>query len=287
MTERARVPRRLRSSAGFTIIELLIYIVLSLLVMGSVYNILISQTRQHSLHRETMDVRETLRGAGALLTSELRHLSSQGGDFYVISPQSVSFRSMLGSGTICTKDPTSTSFGLWRSSDSDAIGASAGDSVLIYKTSDGTWTSSRITQSWNNPSLAGVPWCDWSGGASIPTDAAIAVPAADTAGVGIGTPIRVFTSVDYGIFQQASRWWLGRKLGGAASYELVTGPLRSPSDSGLAFHFYDSTSAETAVMADVVRVEIVLRAESARQAPSSVGVGERLDSLRLLAYLRN
>ena len=68
--------------------------------------------------------------------------------------------------------------------------------------------------------------------------------------------MRAFRRVEYAAYQLGGRWWLGRKVGAAGSYDLVTGPLRSPSDSGLVFHYYDSTGTETSVDSLVHRVEL-------------------------------
>lgn len=269
-------------SRGFTIIELIVYIVLAMLVMGIVYSVLVSQMREHALHKETMDARETLRGASALLASELRLASASGGDLYSIGAQSVVFRSVRGSGMICDTVAALPRYEVWEPS--GLFGATADDSALVYSQSNASWNSVRVTQQ----STTGLSACAWGAGFTpgLWVGLGVVVPS-DTAGVGIGSGIRPFQRTEYGLFQQNSRWWLGRKLGSAVSFELVTGPLRSPTDSGLAFHYYDSTNAETAIAANVKRIEVVLRSESFGMARSSTGLGTRRDSLRITVFLRN
>ena len=46
--------------AGFTLAELLVYLLLSGLVMASVYQLLMGQSRAYGRQREQMDVHETL-----------------------------------------------------------------------------------------------------------------------------------------------------------------------------------------------------------------------------------
>ncbi len=277
--------RELRSnSAGFTLVEFMIYMVMAIVVVGAVFGVLISQWRQFGIHRETIDARETLRGAGALLTSELRGASASGGDLYTIAPQSMTVRSLQGVAVICGMHATLPRFGLWDLSGS--FEAAADDSVLVYK-SGTTWSNLKTNAVWNGPT-AGVPTCAWAGGQVPGSVVQVEVTApSDTAGVGVGSGIKAFQRAEYGMFAQNGRWWLGRKLGSAASYEIVTGPLRAPADSGLVFHYYNAAGAETAVPADVVRVEIELRSESSGQAGFGGNVGFRRDSLTVTAFLRN
>ena len=281
-----RVPDRRSDARGFTMVELLIATIMGLMVMAATFSVFISQTRQQGLHRETMDARETLRGAAALLSSELRPLSASLGDLYAIAPQSVTLRSIQGAGTICAVHAAQPWYGVWQPSGTFA--ATADDSAFVYSVSNATWNIVKVAQVWINPATPGVPFCAW--GVAFASDIAVwvtVVAPGDTAGVGVGSGIRPFRRIEYGMFQQNGRWWLGRKVGAAASYELVTGPLRSSADSGLVFHYYDAAGAETADRSLVQRVEIVLRSESFGMARSSSGLGVRLDSVTVVTLLRN
>ncbi len=332
MTIMLRGRNRRSSAHGFTLVELLVYIVLALLVVGAVFRVFVSQSRQHGLHVETMDARQTLRGAAALLTTEMRGLSASRGDLYAIAPQSISLRSVQALGVICdaANEPR---YGLWHAS--GTFEATADDSALVNSASTGTWSRVKVAAVWE-PSGGGVSTCAWPGAA--PTDAVVetggadltaewtaycntlppgpkafclgaadwpsycaglagppkaacdaALAAAQAVGVTfeVGSPFRAFRRVEYGMLQQDGRWWLGRKVGAAASYELVTGPLRAPADSGLALHYYDAAGVETADPTQVTRVEVVLRSESFGKARSTQGVTTRLDSVTVVSFLRN
>ena len=87
-------------------------------------------------------------------------------------------------------------------------------------------------------------------------------------GLGIA-PFRAFRRVEYGIYWEDGRWWLGRKVGAAVTYEMVTGPLLSPISGGLVFSYSDSSGAATADPTLVAMVSFVIRAESYRRAPGS------------------
>jgi hypothetical protein len=257
-------------------------LVLSLVVIGAVYTVLLSQVRHFKLAQETVDARVTLRAAGNLLTSELRQLSAARGDLYAIAPQSMTLRSVQGVGVIC--DTLGTRYGVWQPSGS--FQATVDDSTLIYSLADKTWKNVKVATVWSSGAGGGIPTCaSWTGGMS--PDVVVEVVPGDTAGLGIGSGIRTFRRMQYGIFQQNSRWWLGRRPASAGSYEIVAGPLRSQADSGLAFHYYDASGAETAVGSQVVRVEVVLRAESFERARTGAGLMVRQDSISDMAFLRN
>ena len=67
------------------------------------------------------------------------------------------------------------------------------------------------------------------------------------------------------------RYWLVQRVSGASTPELLAGPLLSPADSGLVFHYYDVTGAETATPSEVASIDILLKAESREDMSNYVG----------------
>ncbi len=268
---------------GFTIIELMVSMIISLMLLAAAFSVLVTQVRTFEVQRGTMDARETLRGAAILLTSELRHASSSRGDLYAIAPQTVTLRSLLGSGVIC--DTLGVRYGVWQPQ--GAFQATAADSALIYSLTNGTWNSVKVSQVWTDPVAGGIPTCAWAGG--VAPGLVVQVVPGDTAGFRTGSGVRTFQSIQYGLYQDATdgRWWLGRKLASAGSYDKLTGPLSAPADSGLVLHYYDIAGLETTDPTLVVRVELVLRAESQAQVRMGSGTTVRKDSVAVSAFLRN
>lgn len=103
----------------------------------------------------------------------------------------------------------------------------------------------------------------------------------------VGTPFRVFRRVEYGLYLDAGdgRWWLGRKVGAAAFYEKLTGPLLAPASGGLVFTYRDTAGNVTADPTQVATIEFVLRAESYR--PSGNTFAFQQDSVAMRVALRN
>ncbi len=107
--------------------------------------------------------------------------------------------------------------------------------------------------------------------------------------VGVGAPMRAFRQVQYGLYLDTdSRWWLGRKVGGASEWEKLTGPLAAPSDSGLAFVYYKLNGDTTSVATKVRMVDVILRGESFGKAPRAGDIGPQVqeDSLTIRVTLR-
>ena len=356
------------STAGFTVVELLVYLIIAVIVVGGAFQLLIGQNRLYIKQRELEDVRSSLRAAANILAFELRQASAFG-DPYFISTDSFAIRSLQGSGIVCSKHSSAPRVGLWGTA--GEFYATSEDSVLVYAAaswgiSDDSWVPGEVSQLWGSPSAGGVPSCDWGGGAqpdlvlelagsatppdqasgdltitalgpvypgatvefavshpllscedfygdieldieagsweyegsmsgctftiTIPGNAdeleieieAEDLPYIDEAEadyrwdfngggsaqdsilnpVHVGAPLRAFRRVQYGIFEEDGRWWLGRKVGSATQYEKVMGPLESPTDDGLVLTFYDAAGVPTTDPTRVETIDISLRGMS-------------------------
>ncbi len=285
-----KVRKAVRSAgeAGFTIAQMLVTLAVSVVVIAAIYQLVIGQNRLYSKQQELTDVRGTLRTAAEVLAVEIRMASASEGDIFAIATDSIVLRSVQGSGIVCAVDTTGSQYGL--TAISGEFFASADDSVMIYATGssgpdDDTWVMTTVTQVF----AAGggdVPTCSWG----APTEAVVAVDTLNgtaLSGVSIGAPLLAFRHIAYSSFQKNNRWWLNRRVSPTATSKKLTGPLRPPSDSGLAFYYYDSAGAPAATAADVRQVEILLRGESlkdVRQVGSAPAA--QTDTLRTRVFLR-
>jgi hypothetical protein len=275
-------------------VEALVVMLLGVIVLTGIYELLMSQTRLYAIQKEVMDARESLRAAGALLSWELTGASATRGDLYAIGATAITVRSLQGIGVICATAPGGR-FGLQQVSGS--FYATADDSVLAYSVADDAWAVLGVSGVWSGatawdpaPGGGGTPVCFWGDSTATVPRPQVALElqgdSASLAGLPVGSPIRSFRRTEYGLLQQAGRWWLGRRLGAAGSYEILTGPMRAPADSGLVFTYYDAMGAVTAVPAQVAEVVIVLRAESFGRARAA-GYQAVRDSLTFRIALRN
>ena len=85
-------PRR-----GLTLIELMISIVMLGLMGGLIIGFLLKQERFYAGASEILLTRTQVRQAAVMMPSDLRGISSAGGDIYAMTDTSIEFRSTFGS----------------------------------------------------------------------------------------------------------------------------------------------------------------------------------------------
>jgi prepilin-type N-terminal cleavage/methylation domain-containing protein len=268
---------------GFTLIELLVSLVLGLIVLTGVVQMMIVQGRGYRKQREVIDVRETVREAAALLAWDLRQSVAGGSPLATMGAGTVALRSPRGLGTICAKHATLARYGLWKTGGN--ILAGADDSALVYQLGRDKWTPLKINAV-GTPAAMGVTACAWPD--ARPPDVVVEFAVGtktDTSYIKVGAPFRGFRRVEYSEYQANSRWWLGRKIGAAASYEQLTGPLVSPGN-GLTFAYYDTLGAPTANPSAVGTIAFTLRTESFRNTYVGTNYTYQRDSLTTKVAVR-
>ena len=285
--------RKRTGEGGFTVIELLVYLVIALVLMTAIYNLLIGQNRLYMKQRELQDVRTSVRAAANLLAFEFRQASASAGDLDSISTYDIVLRSLQGSGVVCAMHDSVPRLGLYATGGD--FEATAEDSAMVFEangsgTEDDTWFIAAVTNVWGSPSSGGVPHCGWSGVSEDPEFVVqLDTTRAALAGVDLGAPYRQYRRIHYGLYVDTDgRWWLGRKVGAATDWEKLTGPLSEPSDSGLAFRYYDQSGGTTADPTLVRMVDIILRGESYGKAPQGGDLAPAVeeDTLTLRVSLR-
>jgi prepilin-type N-terminal cleavage/methylation domain-containing protein len=281
-----RTPRSRRQSTyrrGFTLIEVLVGMVLGAIVMTGVVQMMIVQGRSYRKQREMIDVRETAREAVSILSWDLRQSLTGGSPLAAMGPGMVALRSPRGLGTICAKHATLARYGLWKTGGN--IVAGVDDSALVYQLGRDKWTVLKITAV-GTPAAMGVTACAWPG--ARPPDVVVEFGVStktDTSYIKVGAPFRSFRRVEYAEYQLNSRWWLGRKIGAAASYDQLTGPLVAPAN-GLTFTYYDTLGAVTANPSAVGSIAFTLRTESFKNTYVGTTYVYQRDSLTTKVALR-
>jgi hypothetical protein len=196
----------------------------------------------------------------------------------------VTLRSQRGIGTICAKHPILARYGLWKTAGN--IQATVDDTALVYQVGKGAWNKLKITAVGTSAAM-GVNACAWPGARPPDMVVEFAVNAiTDTSLIKIGAPFRNFRRVEYAEYQLNGRWWLGRKVGAAASYEQLTGPLLAPASNGLAFTYYDTLGAVSANPAAIGTVAFTIRTESFKNATTGSTFVYQRDSLTTRVAVR-
>jgi prepilin-type N-terminal cleavage/methylation domain-containing protein len=269
---------------GFSLIELIVGLVVGLMVLTGVVQLMVVQGKGYRKQREVIDIRETAREAAALLTWDLRQSVFGGSGPSVMTAGTVALRSPRGLGTVCARHATLPRYGLWKSGGN--IAATVDDSALVYQLGRDKWTALKISAV-GTPAAMGVTACAWPG--ARPPDVVVELVVntkTDTSYIKVGAPFRTFRKVQYTEFQQNGRWWLGRKVGAAATYDQLTGPLVAPASSGLAFAYYDTLGAVTTNPTALGSVAFTLRTESYKNTYVGTTYVYQRDSLTTRVALR-
>jgi prepilin-type N-terminal cleavage/methylation domain-containing protein len=300
----SRRPRR-----AFTLAEMLFVLTLFGMVAGATMQIIVRQQRFYAGATDMMSMRSTLRDVATIVPTDLRGLSSIGGDIYAMSDSAVDFRLATGIGVVCTIGvgrttlvipPTSLAS---RSAVSTWLTAPAkGDTAFVY---DEGPTSSVADDSWQKVALTdtlltGV--CPTTTGyTTTAAEAAAAktvlISAALNAGVVPGSVIRFYRRAKYKLYQPVAggAWYVGYldcPGGVCGSMQAVAGPYlpysTTASATGLRFVYRDSTGAVTATPTAVARIDLTARAQTQNtvRMPGRVP-GYYQDSLVVSVALRN
>ena len=297
-TSRPHRPRR-----GVTLVELMVVLVIFGLVGGMIMRVLIRQQRFYSRAAEITTLHGNSREIVTLLPSDLRGISSAGGDIYAMSDSSIDFRYPAGQSIICkvgvgvvTIPPTTLAsrgaLTSWLST------PQAGDSVLIY---DEGATTSITDDSWRVYKLTAavtVGSCPTATGYTTTSAEAAAgytltLSSSPPATTPVGSMIRFFRRAHYSFYKTSTgESYLGFfdcPGGTCSSIVPVSGPFKpyAASGSGIQFVYYDSTGAVTTIPANVARIDVTVRAQT---NPVSVSDGPRanyVDSLVFSTSLRN
>ncbi len=294
-----------RRRSGFTLVELLIVLVLLGIVGGGLMRMVANQQRFYQGTYDLIELRSQLRQAEAVLTSDLRGMSSPGGDLVTMTDSSMDFRYTMGSSISCTTPagstiiipPTTTANDniLTNWLDVPAPGDTAyvfDDSLNTTSSSDDVWRPYEISSISAGAGTCAAAYNAQSSGYSILMTTSISPTVLQ------GAPIRFVRRAHYSLYQSSNdnSWYLGYMCSscGNTTVSPIAGPFlpydptTGSGTSGIRITYFDSTGATTANTANVARVNIVLRGQT-RSALNVSGLkrGVYVDSIRMNVALRN
>lgn len=297
---RARSGRR-----GFSLVELIVILALSGLVLGGLSSVLVRQQRFYRGTADLIETRSQIRQAAGIIPSDLRGISTIGGDVITISATSLIFRATIGQGVACNSVGGTTELvvpPLVLANNNTLASFTAtpqvGDTVFVYQNG---LTESAADDYWSAYGIAGPPTmvtsaCPFLTGAgdvakerySFPLDRALGLD------LTLGTPLRFVRRTRYSLFQATdAAWYLGYcspDCAGGVPPHPIAGPFLpgSGGTAGVSFTYQNEAGVVTAVPADVAQVSIVVRGRT--QGAVDMGgyknsyVG---DSLRFSVAIRN
>jgi prepilin-type N-terminal cleavage/methylation domain-containing protein len=286
--------------AGFTLIELIIAIVVSSVVLGAAYRMLAGNQRFYRAQTQIVEVQQNVRAVAQMVPSELRELAANGGDIIAMSDTGITIRAMRGFGVVCAATvPVSGYVTLnngmlytYRSIDP------ARDNVFVFRdgntqlAGDDQWLQAAV----GAVSTSGITCSDGSAGTRLTLTnmvgglTLLGAGASPDVGVTVGSPVRVWELVRYGLWQDGSgQWWLATSTqvsGAWGGITPVAGPLRAA--DGVKFAYYDAAGAVTATPANVAQIGITVRGLSTQPIMvQGKPTGRYADSMTVRVALRN
>ncbi|MHB1224844.1 MAG: PilW family protein [Gemmatimonadaceae bacterium] len=306
------IPVATAGRRGYTLIELLFTMTLLGMVGAALISLLTQQQRFYRDASNTVNVRRELRGAASLLPTEVRAISSRGGDVLEMNPTSFAFRANIGSSIICDRSPATPATFLLPPQNLKAGNTltswystpTAGDALFVFDegtetgAEDDGWFATTVVSivpstSGCHPSPYTHPSDDSPG--VKPRWLVTVLPALPST-VRVGAGVRFGRDVRYQLFQPAGspRWYVGyqqRVSGTWSDLEPVGGPLiggGTGSGQGLSFQYYDTLGAVATMATNTAlsRVDVGLRAVAA----SGRALGQQAtfsDSLLFRIGIRN
>ena len=297
---------------GLTLPELLIAIILLAIIGTALTRVMVKQQQYYKDASLTAGAKRELRLGATVLPSELRSISSSGGDILTMSESEVLLRAYIGSSVVCARTATDE---IWvpptnlarHTLTSFVTRPQVGDTVFLYNendlkgSEDDQWEMRTIIATSNSTAACpGAPY----------TDPALDPPATKPRiryqldanlpdSVKVGAVIRFTRPVRYRIYQETSgAWYLGlaEYSGGAwGSSSPLAGPYRpfAANDngaSGLQFRYYDSLGVRVTDMSrqkDVSRVDVFLRTNAGVSAITERKGNTLRDSVLMRVAIRN
>jgi prepilin-type N-terminal cleavage/methylation domain-containing protein len=298
---------------GLTLPELLIAILLLAIVGGGITRVMIKQQQVYKDASLSAIAKRELRLGASVLPTELRSVSSSGGDILTMAEDEMLMNAYIGSSVICQKLPPTNSDAFWipprnlanHTLTSWVTRPQVGDMVFLFNenlekgSQDDRWEKRVIIAIDLDPNGCVVsPYTDVALDAGKPRlFVKLDAPVPDS--VKVGAVVRFSRPVEYSIYQETSgNWYLGLRehlAGSWGSYAPLAGPFRpfasgDNKPSGLQFRYYDSLGVRITNMAngkDVARVDVFMRTDKGRAAVTERNGNSLQDSVLMRVAIRN
>lgn len=294
-------PRRARR--GFSLVELIVILALSTVVIGGLTSVLVRQQRFYRGTADLIETRSQIRQAAGIIPSDLRGVSTIGGDILEITDTSMVFWATIGQAVTCVGVPGSYTISIppLTLSNNNTLASftmtpAAGDSVWVYQNgateaaSDDHWEAYGIT---GPPTISNLACGTLVNGADLNTDR-YSFPIAEPldADVETGNPVRFVRRTRYSLYQASDGgWYLGYcSPACVGAPQPIAGPFlpAGGGTSGVSFSYTDVNGAVTAIPANIAQVSVVVRGKTEGLVDmggyKNTQVG---DSLRFSVAIRN
>jgi hypothetical protein len=284
---------------GFTMIELMMGLVLTMLVGGVTFKLLANNQRVSRGQNARVGLQDNVRAGALIIANELREVGfdsvptgagmaaiavTPSTDLLLLQPGKVQYRAMRGFGVTCAT-PTSAQIKLRSNLYYGSRNPVANDSVTMYvekltnTLNDDAWVRAKIASvaagtctDGNNAIVLNLLWPNPPG-----------VGGTAAANMLEGGPVRVFDVMEMKYHASSGKMWLGMKsLTAGGNTEPVVGPLSDSTAGprGLTFQYLNNAGADaSATPADVRTVLVTLRGITDERVRGSGAKAGKIDTL--------
>jgi prepilin-type N-terminal cleavage/methylation domain-containing protein len=205
-----------RLGQGYTLVEIMIALVITLVVAGALYDALRSTQRLSRAQIDQAALQSNLRAGAIVVANEMRELATA--DILRASPTAITYRAMRGVGFLCEPAVAGTLMIARMGFTGHRDPQPGRDSLLVFAPGEegGTWVAAALLAA----STAGE--CpDTSPGISLTIPNTVAV-----AGLEVGTPVRITEIMELRLYQSEGKSWLGaRSVSASEAIQPLVGPL--------------------------------------------------------------
>ena len=271
---------------GFTLVELLIAMILTLAVCGITFQILLTNQRVARTQSEHVGMQDNVRAGALIVSNELREVGYDsvpaaaglavagvasgvaGSDLQVpLQPGKLNYKAMRGVGFTCAA-PAINQVKLRRPFYYGLREPIVGDSLALFVDSDASRTDD---DAWVHAKVTGIAINTCADGVTAALQLTIAFPAGVNAATVVGKmtqggPVRVFEIMELQYYANGGQSWLGMRAvsRGEVGPQPMVGPLADSTvgQRGVTFGYWDNAGNATIVPANVRTITVRLRGVS-------------------------
>lgn len=247
---------------GFTLVEAVLALVVTLLVSGAIYSLLLATQRVTRAQTDRIALQSALRAGSLIVLNELSELSSAVGgtpeqnDVLTMAPSAITYRAMRGTGFVCQVVGPTTIRLAQATFSGHRVPQAGRDEAYVFVPGPpdsgvkDTWAAARVV------SVTTALPCPAGGGPGI----TLTLSASPSAGVvEPGTPVRITELMELRLYRADEAAWLGaRAVSTGEAIQPLVGPLADA--GGFALEYLDSGNLPTADRGSITTIRVTLRA---------------------------
>ena len=249
---------------GFTLVEIMVALVVTLIVTGATYKLLLNTQRLTRTQSARVALQSSIRAGALIVSNELGELHAMSGgntyqnDVLALGPHAVTYRAMRGIGFICQSAGPAV-IRLARSSFSGHRDPQAGrDEALVFVPGDSAMGSE---DTWVAVQIAAVATTFGCPGIAEPGITLTLSVSPSPLLLEEGTPVRLVESMELRLYQSGETWWLGaRSVNTGEAIQPLVGPL---APQGFELEYFHYLGGPTMDPGSIGSIRVTIRAVEA------------------------